>query len=191
MPNWCDNELEIRGKAKDLIEVANAVKGENGEFDFNQILPYPEKFTKLDAIATQYMKDNPDDWAGRPKDGYNQGGYEWCANNWGTKWNTSCNDNNTEDAVERLSKLDPETVAILSYTFDTAWAPPTPVMLKLSEQFPKVTVMLSYWEAGCAFKGDYEATAGVVGLDITSDYIGVEDESGEYNDEDGEPMRGG
>ena len=50
--------------------------------------------------------------------------YDWCVNNWGTKWNSYSNE--YDDAGELL--------------FWTAWAPPRPVIVKLSEMFPDVVI---------------------------------------------------
>ncbi len=49
--------------------------------------------------------------------------YEWCIKNWGTKWNSSntmINDDEDDIVVD----------------FDTAWAPPTPVLVALSKKYP-------------------------------------------------------
>ena len=56
--------------------------------------------------------------------------YEWCCNNWGTKWNAcSCSE------VNENSK---------SISFQTAWSTPFPVMKKLSEMFPNIEVQTEY-----------------------------------------------
>lgn len=49
--------------------------------------------------------------------------YEWSIRNWGTKWNSY---NNSFDGE--------------SIVFDTAWTPPHPVLLKMSEMFPDITI---------------------------------------------------
>lgn len=52
--------------------------------------------------------------------------YEWCCENWGTKWNAcSCSE------VNENSK---------TISFQTAWSTPFPVMKKLSEMFPNIEV---------------------------------------------------
>ena len=43
--------------------------------------------------------------------------YDWCCDNWGTKWNAYSNEQEDEDTI----------------SFETAWSNPEPVMLKLSE----------------------------------------------------------
>lgn len=55
--------------------------------------------------------------------------YDWCVNNWGTKWNAySC----TEESEDEI-------------TFETAWSNPEPIMLKLSEMYPEATI--EHWWA--------------------------------------------
>jgi hypothetical protein len=39
------------------------------------------------------------------------------------------------------------------YSFDTAWAPPEPVIQKLSEMFPDANILLSFYEPGCIGRG--------------------------------------
>ena len=136
MPNWCENELIVRGKQEKIDKLVDFMKSEDNEFDFNKIVPYPTKYKQLDLIAKVYEEEHPNDFKGRPKNGYNQGGYEWCNDNWGTKWN-AC------DVILKDNK----------YYFNTAWSPPEPVIKKLSEKFPDLTLTLKYWEGGCGFRG--------------------------------------
>ena len=55
--------------------------------------------------------------------------YEWCYQNWGTKWNAYSNTQEDEDTI----------------TFETAWSNPEPVMLKLSEMYPEAVI--EHWWA--------------------------------------------
>jgi len=94
------------------------------------------------------------------KDGYNGGGYEWCADNWGTKWNF-CN-----------AQLEDEYDGRLFYTFQTAWNPPTPVILSMSERFPALTFTLNYYEQSMGFMGTYKVKAGEILQDwYSEEYI--------------------
>src|SRR5262249_40688206 len=72
-------------------EFLKRAEGSNGCLDFNAFLPYPERFLALDKAAEEWeerKRNDPDlDYRDRPKDGFNQGGYEWCIANWCTKWN--------------------------------------------------------------------------------------------------------
>jgi hypothetical protein len=91
MPNWCENDLTIEGKLERLQEFREKLRGQNrnGEdtlLNEDALIPYPEEFKKLDEVAVQYHKEHSEDWRNAPKDGFNSGGYEWCIENWGTKW---------------------------------------------------------------------------------------------------------
>ena len=54
--------------------------------------------------------------------------YEWSVNNWGTKWNAY------ECAARELGTEHSE------LSFWTAWSPPHPVLQRLSEQHPDITI---------------------------------------------------
>jgi len=43
----------------------------------------------------------------------------------------------------------------LEYSFECAWSPALPVILKMSEMFPKLKFDLSYEEEGRGFKGKF------------------------------------
>ena len=53
--------------------------------------------------------------------------YEWCINNWGTKWNAYGYGENTD--YSKCKNL----------WFQTAWSAPHPVLQKLSEMYPDIT----------------------------------------------------
>jgi hypothetical protein len=66
--------------------------------------------------------------------------YEWHNNNWGTKWN-ACN-------VHFSYKPEYKGTVLV---FDTAWAPPMPVMEKLFAMFPDHEFKYSWWETTNSF----------------------------------------
>jgi Ferredoxin-like domain in Api92-like protein len=74
--------------------------------------------------------------------------YEWCTENWGTKWNAY-----SVSAPELLS--DRATIQ-----FDTAWSPAIPVIVRLSAQFPSVELTLRYFDEGWNFAGEAFFEAG-------------------------------
>lgn len=53
--------------------------------------------------------------------------YDWCVENWGTKWDAS------------RCKSDQNTII-----FETAWATPEPIFEKLSEEFPNDVIQVEY-----------------------------------------------
>jgi hypothetical protein len=113
MPNFCENELTISGPDVErvLAAIADPSSDDPDEhiLDFDQIVPYPQDLKDLDQRNAEYQakffaiaKDDPqrdeklkalaDEYGVEPgtpwlKDGYNAGGYEWCIQNWSTKWN--------------------------------------------------------------------------------------------------------
>jgi hypothetical protein len=68
--------------------------------------------------------------------------YDWCINNWGTKWDV--NDVFVSDDTEEDS---------ITIGFDTAWAPPSDAFQTWAERDGRVTYRLSYIETGMAFVG--------------------------------------
>ena len=56
--------------------------------------------------------------------------YEWCCENWGTKWN-ACSCNETDENVKSIS-------------FQTAWSAPIPIIQKLSEMYPNIELTLEF-----------------------------------------------
>ena len=128
MPNWCDNEIVITGNQKSLERLLRMVKTEKSDFDFNTIIPYPENYEKLDSDGSNA--------------GYQGGGYEWCINNWGTKWN------NEEKSVG--INLENEKLNIY---FLTAWSPSLPVTIELAKLFQELEFIHLYEEGLNDFSG--------------------------------------
>lgn len=162
MSNWCENELTVRGKEEDIKHFVNVI---GKELDFNKVIPYPRKYKLLDAkhkrVEKEMLaKDGKLDYTKLPKDGYTSGGYDWCCENWGSKWNANHKD--FEDGG-----------FYLIYSYDTPWAPPEGVINKLIEMFPKLEFCNQYWEGGMQFTGTITGSKGKVDSHVSGEYKGI------------------
>jgi hypothetical protein len=183
MPNWCENELYIRGTKEDLDRFKTAAAGENGCLDMNSFIPYPIQFRNQDRICDlwideaireaelngeEFTDEQKFDFGFRfrfrskdtPSDGFNSGGCEWCCENWGTKWNF-CD-----------PTLDEEEDDSLYYEFETAWSPPIPIIKKMGRMFPELRFELRYFEAGMGFNGILVIEDGEVAVENCARYYG-------------------
>lgn len=177
MPNWCDCEITIKGESKILQTLIDKVCSETKDsanklvLDTNKILPYPEEYRIKDEIHEKWFNEHykdgqliVEDGSKEPEDGFNNGGYDWCAKNWGTKWGLT----NTQLDKAKLSNGS----GVLMYSCDTAWMPPTGLMLALSKLFPDLHITLNYWECGDGFKGTAKYHNGECIHSKTSVYMG-------------------
>jgi hypothetical protein len=147
-----------------------AEEAQEQALDFHRVVPYPEPFIQLDREAADAQalleKLSPEErraWVaehGYPKDGFNQGGYEWRRSEWGTKWNAS--------EVETEWVSDGE----ILYRFQTAWSPPRPIVEALAARFPMLELRLEFWERGAGFQGVLRYKGRECLEDSMADYAG-------------------
>jgi len=153
MPNWCRDKLTITGPEADRAAFLTRA---GDTLDFNVWKPYPEDYRKLDEATREWENLNLDKdtheplngakWEERPKDGFNQGGYEWCIENWNSKWNAS-----PLDGIEAPTFCANNDRIIC--TFETPFSPPLAIINLMSQEFPALTFALEYsvegmWDAG-------------------------------------------
>ena len=140
MPNHCYNRVEIYGGGLDQIkEIKEKLKGEKTCFDFNNIVPIPKELE-----GTTSPNPEPDLFESRRlrKEYGHDNWYDWCRDNWDTKWNSY------------TARLEEEEDG-LHYEFDTAWGPPIKVIEALRKQYPDLSITAFYDEPGCAIAGYY------------------------------------
>jgi len=144
MPNWCNNTVEINhedpAKMKALVEAIN-----EGKF-CNFARPVPEA---LQIVAGRVGDDtDPEQIKLHEQTQHNLSTYgyatwyDFCVNEWGTKWDV--------EAYDTVTLGDRG----VTFGFDSAWAPPTGVYEALMEQ--GFTVRAYYYEPGMAFCGKWE-----------------------------------
>lgn len=156
MPNWCGNVITIYNPK---VFKEKCIK--DGQFSFNNIIPTPkhvELFNDMGITpyAQQLMKDSgvvkenltgeldntffkysvidflyAKDWLDKQEDKTGiraNGWFDWNCDNWGTKWDVD------EDVVD-LGLLNDAICKNTDFTFsfDTAWTPPIPVLEKMAE----------------------------------------------------------
>lgn len=181
MPNYCDCELMVSGPRVTLDEFRKELEGDNADgevLDANKIIPYPAIFALLDKLnafeVNQSKVPSAELTVEESKllleaalaghdiknDGYNQGGYEWCLENWGTKGSFY------QSSIAR------ETSRSIHYSFMTAWSPPAPLIERMGEMYPKLSFRLKYFEGGAAFQGVFAMKAGQVVKDVSRRYSG-------------------
>jgi hypothetical protein len=96
--------------------------------------------------------------------GGGEGWYDWRNTHWGTKWN-AC------DSLT-MSDQSADTKRKVTIRFDTAWAPPLPVVEKIVQTYPLLDVTLKYWEGGMQFKGTLRGKRGEIVKHEQSQYKG-------------------
>lgn len=113
MPNWCTNTLTLEHEEPVMIERAKTAFMK-GKF-LEELIPPPT----------------------------NEWDYNWCIENWGTKWDVG-----SEDGINDFT----DTTLVLH--FDSAWAPPIAAYRAMEEL--GFTVRGMYYEPGLCFAGIYE-----------------------------------
>nr|QMP83070.1 MAG: hypothetical protein [Caudoviricetes sp.] len=116
MPNYCENLVNISHPDPKMIQ--EVLEANNESCLFQRFVPFPEELIE-------------------------GGWYDWCIENWGTKWD-QCNTSEAE--ID-----DPNQIELC---FDTAWSPPVEFYKKMKEL--GFTVEAYYYEPGCQFCGSYK-----------------------------------
>ena len=152
MPNWCNNTLRISGdkevisRIKDWYEKHQSDKTEVGLFGLFYPLPSELKDTTSpspepnEALIKKYGADN---W------------YDWRVQNWGVKWDT--------DEINILGETENE----LCCSFGTAWCPPIWFYQKLSRDYPRLHIRVTYCESGMDLCGTWDKECGESSLNIS------------------------
>lgn len=121
MPNWCLNNITV--EHEDSAMVDRFERAYNEGKTCNEFLPVPEG----------YYDDER--W------------YDWCVNNWGTKWDIGAKPEQYGLKATRVGNQ-------VSASFDSAWAPPIGLYDKLFEL--GYNVKATYWEPGMAYCGIWD-----------------------------------
>jgi hypothetical protein len=148
------------------IESALKSAGFNDDASVLTFLRHPEAISKLKDIVRQQHPD----WEAKcdaVKPLIEQTGcsnwYDWRVRNWGTKWPANGGTANVhvfKDGAEAM------------VTFDTAWAPPRPVIAALGKRFPDLTFTLVYYESNGGFHGRFSVVDGQTVENLRSEYYG-------------------
>ena len=132
MPNWCMNNLTVShgdpAKLQEFVDAYNSGK------TCEHYLPVP----------SGYYDD--ESW------------YDWCIQNWGTKWDFGKREHDDPVTVEGNKVV---------VSFDTAWSPPVEFYGQLVDL--EYNVRASYFEPGLAFCGIWDNC-----IDNYIEYGGVE-----------------
>ena len=121
MPNWCENRVCFKhSDPTKLAELDTALR---------------------DGKALQYLHPMPNELEGTTAPSDTPNWYDWCVNNWGTKWDMC--DKFTAEIDEGWAE----------FGFNTAWGPPQGIYEKITEDFPDVGISWFYDEPGMEFAG--------------------------------------
>jgi|694.fasta_scaffold01503_57 hypothetical protein len=172
MPNWVYNSLAIEAIEADPSQITKLVSQVNQPFqrqhdqwnsDTHQMelldVEYSNpvfafwnivKPTDLETYALQKDPNHDDSII----DFQGNNWYDWNVRNWGTKWDVAVHDKEQypETTMEHGDKS-------VIYSFNTAWSPPIPAVLALSEQYPDLVFHLFYQEE-TGWGGDMQIMGG-------------------------------
>lgn len=112
MPNNVTTKLTFDGEQRYVTRLFNTINGMEDRIDFNKIIPIPDYIYLGDLGFEERKLYGVNTWL------------EWCPKHWGTKWN-AYNISVDENSI----------------TFDTAWTTPIPIVNRLAELFPEITII--------------------------------------------------
>ena len=119
MPNYVTNIVHFQGDAERIASMRAAVQDDQyGLYgiDFSKIIPMPGNLYMGPIGPTERQLYGKNNW------------YDWSRANWGTKWNAF-----------RFAD-DPDSYSPSQIRFITANGAPHPVLQKLSEMYPDITM---------------------------------------------------
>ena len=129
MPNWCDNTLAVAGPPDELQKFRDHVSGDKTALSLAKLVPQPAGLYEAKS--------------GEP--GTTPLWYDWCVTHWGTKW----------DVEDELVYEDDN---VITYSFASAWGPPTEAITKAIQDYPKLAFSMFFEELGMCFEGKIRGT---------------------------------
>lgn len=160
MPNHVEMDISVSGPVNDLLQSKEFSRDGEALLSADKFIPYPDKFKTLDKQAEEERKNGNYSF----RDGFNSGGYEWCIENWGTKWGIY----DTEMVGEKLGKK----VGTIKYSAQSAWSPPLKVIKAMSDKFPTLKISVKYFECGAGYKGVFVVKGGEIITNTEAKYSG-------------------
>lgn len=179
MPNWCNNSVVISGKIKVLKEIQEAIK-DKGFLD--SVDPTPaflktihtgganaiDRETGEEVRVTKWLEEEVDgkkvnyaltsEQKKHLKDTYGTdeiSWYQWNIQERGTKW-AECDLDH--DGLDEEFQGGPEDEDSFFFSFQTAWGPCCPIIVKTARKWG-VGVRLEYFEEAAHFAGTLEYSA--------------------------------
>lgn len=160
MPNWCENQMVVKGDPERVEQFVEQMKGltEKGEeylLDFEAVIPMPKV---LDGRKS-------------PSDDGSITWYDWQVGHWGVKWG-ACDVNLSYDKGSNIA----------IYDFNTPWGPAIPWQETVIEFYPWLSFTFEWVEWGMCFRGNQSGENGKPGpvydAEVTEEewkeYIGEE-----------------
>ena len=143
MPNWCNNVVELAHEDPAMLERAKDALN-RGEF-LQEFIPVPEELKIVaGSLGDTEEQKKLEEATARNVEKYGYGNwYDYCVNEWGTKWDVGGDGMTAEIENGRIST-----------SFDSAWAPPIAAYEKLVELGFEVRAY--YYEGGMCFAGIWE-----------------------------------
>jgi len=184
MPNHVDCELIVIGTKAKVLQFKEFAEGKDMLIDCDKFIPYPKEYKEQDLkccelndkratlvkVLEKEGKTRHEAWPIAAKefpvgtDGFNSGGYEWCIENWGTKWGIyDCSLTSEHEYKGEVT---------IEYAFQCAWSPCFPVILAMGDKFRDMTFEFRYFECGAGFNGLYIVKHGTLGSDRQGEYFG-------------------
>jgi len=145
MPNWCNNTLEITHEDKAMLERARIAFADARLCE--EFAPVPKSLHivagRVGDDTDQAQKDlEAQEETNLKEHGY-RNWYDYCVNEWGTKWDVGGDGYEAQDIPNGL---------IMS--FDSAWAPPVAFYEKMMDL--GFSIRATYYEPGMCFCGVWE-----------------------------------
>lgn len=147
MPNHVESSITIYGKEKDLYKIKEEIKGEepNQHLSFNSVIPMPDEVFRGNVGADEQKKYGKNNW------------YDWSCENWGTKWDAYEQPDKEPQVLGEANSLkyikDSDPLAVITYSFLTAWSPIPKVLEALSIKYPSCIFKYAYSEESGEFSG--------------------------------------
>jgi hypothetical protein len=145
VPDWCFNNLVVRGDDGQLEALREAVAGPGGALDFERVAPTPPALLgrrpdpETVTIAALCGAAEAED------------AYAWRGAHWGC----------TRPADADSVRLEDTEADVLSFRLSTPWSPPRGIAATLAARFPALSITLAFIQSACGFAGAIAFEGGV------------------------------
>tara|TARA_S200000501_G_scaffold252946_1_gene237037 strand:- start:11566 stop:12204 length:639 start_codon:yes stop_codon:yes gene_type:complete len=154
MPNWCINNISIKGDIDNMKPMVDKLETINKKGLLDTFYPLPTELENTTKPPRELSEQESEELI--KKYGFNNW-YDWRVYNYGTKWSDDETNISKDDDTE------------LSGYFNTAWSPPEMGIRYISKRFKNNTFEVDYFEPGMDYMGSFKYLNGICHNEIYID----------------------